>query len=127
MKTLKHMMILIILMSLVIALSGCGVNEDENQAVVSELNETKDQLDKANDRIAQLEKSLKAAQAQGKIGIVDTVQEAAELRAKIESLTNENSNLKSMLDKLTTQLSELQGKFKELQNPAGNMGFDLLK
>jgi chromosome segregation ATPase len=145
MKALKHTLISMVLISLVTALSGCGVSQDEYQKVVAELDETRDQLSKANDKIAQLEDSLKAAQA--KIGIEEPVgmetvigaatgvqeklaaaqQEAADLRAKVEGLTDENSSLKDMLDKLKAQVSELEGKLKELKIPSGNTGLDLLK
>ncbi len=138
MKALKHVLISMILISLVIVFFGCGVSEDEYQKVIGELNETKDELSNANDKIAQLEDSIKAAQA--KIGIeeplkMETVtevasgvqeklaaaqQEAADLRAKVESLTDENGALKDMLDSLKAQLKELQGH-------SGNIGFDLLK
>jgi chromosome segregation ATPase len=144
-KALRYTLISMVLMGLVTAFFGCGVSDDEYQKVVAELNGAKDQLSKANDRIAQLEDSLQEAQA--KIGVEEPIgmetvteaatgvqeklaaaqQEAADLRAKVESLTDENSSLKGMLDKLKAQVSELEGKLKELKIPSGNTGLDLLK
>ena len=116
MKTVQKLLAPMALAGFLIALVGCGVNKDEHQQVVTELTETKALLDKANDRIAQLEKSLMAAQAQAKTSAKESVkvetptntdpemqaklaaaqQDATNLRAKVESLTNENSNLKSI-------------------------------
>jgi chromosome segregation ATPase len=147
MKNIKHGLTLIALTVLVITLVGCGVNKDEHQKVVSELKETKEQLGKANDKIAQLEKSLAGAKAQEKPSVekpvkmetpakVDTImqdklaaaqQETTNLRAKVESLTKENSSLKGMLEKLKGQLAELESKLKGMKVPSGNIGSDLLK
>jgi len=141
MKILRHVLTSMVLAGLVFALFGCGVNKDEHQKVVSELKETKAQLDEANDKIAQLEKSLTAAKDQEKTSVkepakVDTgmqdklaaaQQETTNLRAKVENLAKENSGLKGMLEKLKAQLSELQNKLKGMKLPSGDAGSDLLK
>jgi prefoldin subunit 5 len=114
----------------IIALVGCGVSKEEHEKAVSELNKTKAELAQAKTKMADMEKSLSEAQAQlksqaekpavaEKPGTVDTgvqdklaaaQKEAADLRAKVKSLTGENANLKGMLDKLKAEYAEIQKK-----------------
>jgi chromosome segregation ATPase len=147
MKTLRCMLMLMAVTGLMIALVGCGVSEDEHQKVVSDLSETKAQLDKANTKIAQLEKSLLAAKGeaksvvekpekvasptdvdkglQGKLAAAQ--EEATNLKSKVASLTKENISLKGLLEKLKEKLAQLESKLKGLQGSSGSVGSDLLK
>jgi prefoldin subunit 5 len=114
----------------IIALVGCGVSKEEHEKAVSELNKTKAELAQAKTKMADMEKSLSEAQAQlksqaekaavaEKPAAVDTgtedklaaaQKEATDLRAKVESLTGENANLKGMLDKLKAEYAQIQKK-----------------
>jgi prefoldin subunit 5 len=114
----------------IIALVGCGVSKEEHEKTVSELNKTKAELAQAKTKMADMEKSLSEAQAQlksqaekaavaEKPSAVDTgtqdklaaaQKEATDLRAKVESLTGENANLKGMLDKLKAEYAQIQKK-----------------
>jgi predicted nucleic acid-binding Zn-ribbon protein len=120
----------------IIALAGCGVSKEEHEKAVSELNKTKAELAQAETKMADMAKSLNEARAQlkrqakesspaekpaaaEKPGTVDTgmqdklaaaQKEATDLRAKVESLTGENANLKGMLDKLKAEYAEIQKK-----------------
>jgi DNA repair exonuclease SbcCD ATPase subunit len=114
----------------IIALVSCGVSKEEHEKAVSELNKTKAELAQAKTKMADMEKSLSEAQAQlksqaekaavaEKPAAVDTgtqdklaaaQKEATDLRAKVESLTGENANLKGMLDKLKAEYAQIQKK-----------------
>jgi len=136
MKALKRLLTLFFVALAITALVGCGVSKEEHEKAVSELNKTKAELAQAKTKMADMEKSLSEAQAQlksqakepsptekpvlvEKPGAVDTgmqdklaaaQKEATDLRAKVESLTGENANLKGMLDKLKAQYAEIQKK-----------------
>ena len=129
MKVIRCILILMVLTGLTIVMIGCGVSEDEHQKVVTELSETKAQLDAANSKIAQLEKSVKKLEKVGTPVAMDTgiKEKLAAAQEKVKSLTNENSNLKGMLEKLKQQLAQLQSKLKGLQGSSGSLGSDLLK
>ena len=105
----------------IIALVGCGGSKQDYEKAVSELNKTKAELAQANTKIADLEKSLNEAQAQlkGQAGkaapatgtqVAASQKETEECRAKVDSLTKENSNLKALLDKLKAEVAELKNK-----------------
>ena len=141
MRALKIILILMAMAGLMMALNGCGISEDEHQKVVSELNQTKSLLDKANAKIAQLEKSVTATQDQGKTGVkmpegVDSglkeklataQEEANNLRSKVESLTKANIDLKGLLEQLKEKLAQIESKLKGLQGSSGSLGSDLMK
>jgi predicted nucleic acid-binding Zn-ribbon protein len=136
MNALKRLLTLFFVTLAVIALVGCGVSKEEHEKAVSELNKTKAELAQAKTKIADMEKSLSEAQAQlkskakepslaekpevvEKPGAADTgmqdklaaaQKDATDLRAKVESLTGENANLKGMLDKLKAEYAEIQKK-----------------
>src|SRR5512136_2052955 len=137
MKTLTRMLTFFFVTLAVIALVGCGVSKEEHEKAVSELNKTKAELAQANAKVAEMEKSLTEAQAKLKsqamqppppaakptavekpaaadTGMHDKLaasqKEAADLRAKVDSLTGENANLKGMLDKLKAEYAEIQKK-----------------
>ena len=98
MKALRCILIMLGLAGLTMAPVGCGVSEDEHQKVVSELNQTKALLEKANAKIAQLKKSSKSAVEEAKTAIekpegpdlglkerlASAQEEAAGLREKVE-------------------------------------------
>jgi len=136
MNTSKKVLMPIIVALGIIAMVGCGVSKEDHEKAVSELSKTKAELDQAKTKMADMEKSLVEAQAQLKgqakkpsptetppaqkqpetvdTGMQDKLaaaqKEAADLRAKVESLTGENANLKGMLDKLKAQYAEIQKK-----------------
>jgi predicted nuclease with TOPRIM domain len=136
MKALKGVLTFFCVTLAVIALVGCGVSKEEHEKTVSELNKTKADLAQARTKMADVEKSLSEAQAQlksqaktpspaespavaEKPGTVDTgmqdklaaaQKETSDLRAKVESLTGENANLKGMLDKLKAEYVDIQKK-----------------
>jgi peptidoglycan hydrolase CwlO-like protein len=122
----------------IIALVSCGsgVSKEDYDKTVGELNKTKADLAQAQTKITEMEKSLSEAQAQLKsqpkepspaekpaavekpaaaeTGMQDKLaaseKEAADLRAKVQSLTSENANLQGMLEKLKAEYAELQKK-----------------
>lgn len=134
MKAVKQVLIFSLVALAVIALVGCGVSKEEHEKTVSELNKAKADLAQANAKVAEMEKSLTEAQAKlksqamqpqppaekpaavEKPATADTgmqgklEKEAADLRAKVESLTGENATLKSMLEKLKAEYAEIQKK-----------------
>jgi len=111
----------------IIALVSCGGSKGDYEKAISELDKTKAELAQANAKMADMEKSLNEAQAQlksqagkpsqaekpageEKPGTVASQKEAADCRAKVDSLTKENSSLKAMLDKLKAEYAALQKK-----------------
>ena len=120
----------------IIALVGCGVSKEEHEKAVSELNKTKADLAQAKTKMAEMERSLNEARAQLKsqaqepstkenpaaaekppaadIGmqakLVASEKEVADLSAKVKTLTGENANLQSMLEKLKSEYAEIQKK-----------------
>lgn len=137
MKALKRVLTFLVVTLAVLALVGCGVSKEEHEKAVSELSKTKAELAQAKTKMADMEKSLSDAQAKlksqamqppapaakpaavEKPAAVDTgtqdklaaaQKEAADLRAKVDSLTGENANLKGMLDKLKAEYAEIQKK-----------------
>jgi predicted RNase H-like nuclease (RuvC/YqgF family) len=120
----------------IIALVSCGVSKQDYEKAVSELNKAKADLAQANTKIADMEKSLNEAQAQLKSQAekpspaagaekpgtaVAPQKEAADCRAKVETLTKENAGLKALIDKLKAEYAELQKKLggATQQLPAG--------
>jgi uncharacterized protein (DUF3084 family) len=136
MKALTQVLTWFFVALAVMALVGCGVSKEDYEKTVSELSKTKADLAQAKTKIAEVEKSLSEAQAKlksqamqpapaerpaavEKPAAVDTgtqdklaaaQKEAADLRAKVDSLTGENANLKGMLDKLKAEYAEIQKK-----------------
>ena len=147
MNASKKVMMAILVTLGIIALVGCGVSKGDYEKMASELSKAKEELTQANTKLADMEKSLNEAQAQlkgqaekpspaekpavaEKPGAVDTgaqdklaasQKESTECRAKVESLTKENANLKALLDKLKAEYAELQKKLggSTQQLPAG--------
>ena len=138
----------------IIALVSCGGSKGDYEKAVSELNKTKAELAQANTKMADMEKSLNEAQAQlksqagkplpaekpavaAKPGAVDTgtqgklaasQKEATDCRAKVETLTKENTNLKAILEKLKAEYAEIQKKLGGgLQTPTPQLPAGLPK
>jgi uncharacterized protein (DUF3084 family) len=136
MKALKRVLTFSFVTLAIMTLVGCGVSKEEHEKAVSELSKTKADLAQTKTKMADMEKSLSEAQAQlksqamqpapaekaavaEKPAAVDTgmqdklaaaQKEATDLRAKVDSLTGENANLKGMLDKLKAEYAEIQKK-----------------
>lgn len=136
MKVLTRVLTFVFVASAVIALAGCGASKEDYDKAVSELSKTKAELAQATTKMAEMEKSLSEAQAKLKSqamqptpaekpaaveqpAAVDTgmqnnlaaaQKEAADLRAKVDSLTGENADLKGMLEKLKAEYAEIQKK-----------------
>ena len=109
---------------------GCGVSKDDYDNVLAELDKTKSELQKANNKIAELEKSSI------KIPKIDTEtmaklqaarQKGEELASKIKSLTSENKTLTDNLAKLKKMAGDLQEKLKAFQGQTKDLPFDFLK
>ena len=128
MRTCENMMMLVLGMLVVFGLSGCGVSKDDHEKVVSELAQTKSELAQAKAKIAEMEKSVSKAvdQFKGVSNAPEMLQkklaasekEAADLRAKVEGLTGENSRLKELMEKMKAQFEDLQKKFGAIQSPS---------
>lgn len=139
MKLSKNFHLWIVVALSVLLLGGCGVDKEEHEKVVSELNKIKAELEKAtkdlpdmntalekaNARIEELEKSL--AEAQAKLesefkeadktvsGAVDeqlaaSEKKVQELQESLKSLADENSKLKGMLDTLKKEYEAIKSK-----------------
>lgn len=115
----SNKVLMLILVTLgIIALVGCGVSKEDYEKAVSELNKTKAELAQLKSQAGKPSPAEKPAVAE-KPGTVDTgtqdklaasQKETTECRAKVDSLTKENSSLKAMLDKLKAEYAELQKK-----------------
>jgi predicted nucleic acid-binding Zn-ribbon protein len=136
MKVLTRVLTFLFVASAVIALAGCGASKEDYDKAVSELSKTKADLAQATTKMAEMEKSLSEAQAKLKsqtmqlppaekpaaveqpagvdTGMQDKLtaaqKEAADLRAKVDSLTGENADLKGMLEKVKAEYAEIQKK-----------------
>ena len=100
------------------------------EKAMADLDRNKTDLTQAKTKMASLEKSLAESQAQIKIASEKTAlenknresnkamldklaasqKEAQELRVMVKNLTGENTDLKSMIDKLKTEYAEIQKK-----------------
>lgn len=139
MKALKQVLTLMALTIAAVALLGCGVTKEEHEKTVSELNEARAELEQANAKIAELEKSMNEAGIRrpglmGRLGdtgaqekLAAAQQEVASLRARVQSLTSENSRLQGLLESARSQLSDFQAKLEGFQSPTKNLSTDILK
>jgi len=139
MKAFQHLFLSILVAASVLALSGCGVSEEQHGKAVTELGRVKAELDKtmaelkkteadlaqAVSKNAALEKSLGEAQAQirseskGSAAAISSAaqdklaasqKQVSDLQAQVKSLSRENSNLKILLEKLQAEYAEIQKK-----------------
>ena len=122
MSASKKVLVSILVTLGIIALVSCGGSKGDYEKAVSELDKTKAELAQAKAKMADMEKSLDEARAQlksqaGKPSPAEkpavaaaTEKEATDCRAKVESLTKENSSLKALVAKLKAEYAELQKK-----------------
>ena len=154
MKAFRQALTSIFVVLAIIAFVGCGVSKEEHEKAISQINKAKAELEKtvaelskskadlaqAMSKVADMEKSLSDAQAQPKIAanepaadtgtqekLAAAQKEANELRAKVESLTGENANLQSMLEKVKAQSAEIQKKLEGAQMPTKQLPAGLPK
>lgn len=86
----------------VLAIYGCGVNKDEHEKTVAELQQTKVELDQAKAKLAEIDKAMESSNIDTKIleKLRSAQQKAGELSAKVKDLTVENEQLKKELAKM---------------------------
>ena len=85
-------------------ISGCGIDKEEYEVVVAELEQTKAELEQAYSKIAEIEKSLDLPNIDTDImeKLRSAQQKAGDLSARVKSLTTENEQLKEELAKINT-------------------------
>jgi septal ring factor EnvC (AmiA/AmiB activator) len=92
----------------IFAVSACGVNENEYEGVVAELENTKAELEQANSRIAELEESLELSKMGTDVieKLKSSQQKAVNLSSKVKELAIENERLKKELAEIKTRIKE---------------------
>jgi outer membrane murein-binding lipoprotein Lpp len=131
MKPRKHVLMLIAVVVAAVAMAGCAGENEDFETKVSELAETKSRLEQANVKIAQLQTSLDEARAQTTVVVTEepvaesetamedegtqeesatAEQDAADLQAKVASLTQENNRLQGLLDQMKAKMAQLKEK-----------------
>ena len=79
-----------------IVISGCGVSKDEHQKIVTELQQTKVELEQAKAKLAEIDKALEDSKIDTKIleKLRSAQQKAGDLSTRVKELTTENEQLK---------------------------------
>lgn len=126
------------------SLISCGVSKEEHANVVSELEKTKAELQKAQATIAEQKKSLldfskidpkldeKLKAAQQKINDLTSrfkglTLQNSDLSSKIKDLTLQNGKLSEQKSKLEAMVNELQNKLKAVQDQTKDLPTGLIK
>lgn len=131
MKNKKNGLIILSTIFVVFTLIGCGVSKDEHEKTVAELAKTKAELEKANLKIAEMEKSvlnipkINTADIQGQLQAAE--KKARELSATVKSLTLENNALTDQMSKLKGTISDLEKKIQAFQQPSKDLPLDMFK
>jgi len=111
-----------------VGLTGCDARKDVNENAALELTKTKAALEKAQAKIAELEKSYAKTQPKSpeeKPELLDlemqkqrfAAQEKTDmLVAQVKELTEENTRLQGLLEKLKASYAELEKKLKDFQS-----------
>ena len=126
----KRVLICFIMSTAVFYLAACGVGKEEHEKTVSELNETKALLEKANARIAEMEKSILDIpkidpNLQDKLRAAE--QRVGDLSNQVKKFTLENQNLNGQIYKYKTTISDLENKLKAFQEQSKNLPLDMFK
>ncbi|MDB9823309.1 hypothetical protein OAC89_06390 [Deltaproteobacteria bacterium] len=102
MKKPRGIMFLLVAILALFAISACGVSKGEHEKVVTELKETKVELEQAKLKIAEIERTIELPQINTEIieKLRSAQQKAGDLSAKVKSLTTENEELKEDLAKI---------------------------
>lgn len=136
-----RLFILMVVTAVSFILVGCGVSKDEHKETLSKLYETKARLERANAKIAQLEKSLSQTQEQLKTAMNKPTREAPEtgnqleaaqqetkkLAEQVKALKDENGRLQGLLSNWKEKFASLEEKVKALQERATDLKSGLLK
>ena len=128
MRNLKHFQRLLMTAVIAVGLTGCNVGKDVDENAALELTKTKAELAEANAKIAELEKSYTKIQPKSpeeKPELLDlemqkqrsASQENTDmLAAQVKELTEENTRLQGLLEKLKASYAELEKKLKDVQS-----------
>ena len=130
MRKVKKFLTLFIFSMAVFSLAGCGVSKTEHEKTVSELNETKALLEKANARIAEMEKSIlniPKIDPNLKDKLRAAEQRVGDLTQQVKKFTLENKDLNSQLSKYRSTISDLENQLKALQEQSKNLPLDMFK
>lgn len=130
MRKLKRFLIYAVIGMTVFSLIGCGISKEEHEKTVSELNETKALLEKANARIAEMEKSIlniPKIDPDLKAKLQAAEQRVGDLGNQVKKFTLENENLKDQISKYTATISDLENKLKAFQEQSKNLPLDMFK
>jgi len=130
MRKSRLVLIFFIISTAFFFLAACGISREEHEKAVSELNETKALLAKANARIAEMEKSIlnipkidpnlqdKLREAEQRIG---------DLGNQVKKFTLENKNLKHQISEFKATISNLENQLKAFQEQSKNLPLDMFK
>jgi chromosome segregation protein len=114
----------------VFSLAGCGVSKEEHEKTVSELNETRAMLEKANARVAEMEKSIlniPKIDPNLKDKLQAAEQRVGDLTQQVKKFTVENKDLNSQLSKYRSTISDLENQLKAFQEQSKNLPLDMFK
>ena len=137
MRNFKNFQILLITAVIAVGLTGCDVKKDVDENAALELTKTKAALAEAKAKIAALEKSYTKTQPKSpeeKPELLDlemqkqrsAAQENTDmLAAQVKELTEENTQLQGLLEKLKASYAELEKKLKNFQSAGKNLKSDL--
>jgi septal ring factor EnvC (AmiA/AmiB activator) len=91
---------------IMLAVSACGVSENEYEGLVAELEKTKVELEQAKSRIAELEESLGLSKMGNDImeKLKSAQQKAVNLSSKVKELAIENERLKKELAEIKSEI-----------------------
>ena len=132
MRNFKLFLILMMTAVIAVGLTGCDARKDVNENAASELTKTNAALAEAKARIAELEKSYPNTQPKSPVEkqeLLDlemqkqrfAAQEKTDfLAAQVKELTEENTRLQGVLEKLEASYAELEKKLKDVQSAGTN-------
>ena len=133
MRNLKHFQILLMTAFIAVSLTGCDVKKDVDENAALELTKTKAALAEANAKIAELEKSYSKTQPKSPVEKPElsdlemqrersaSQENTAMLAAQVKDLTEENTRLQGLLEKLKASYAELEKKLKDFQSTGTNL------
>ena len=133
MRNFKHFQRLLMTTVIAVGLTGCDVKKDVDENAALELTETKAALAEAKAKIAELEKSYTKTEPKSPVEKPElsdlemqrersASQENADmLAAQVKDLTEENTRLQGLLEKLKASYAELEKKLQDFQSAGSNL------
>ena len=99
MEKFKKIFVLTVAVLTLLVISGCGVSKDEHGKTVTELQQTKVELEQAKAKIAEIDKLMELSKIDTEIltKLRSAQQKAGDLSSKVKELTIENEQLRKAL------------------------------